>query len=102
VSLGTPEIQKKFVDGPVCVLYVRPNGAIQLGPFLLKWILYSAVASALSGYVAKSVLHAGDSHLAVFRVVGVSAWLAYAWQSPSDSIWKGKPWHPRFETCSTG
>ena len=22
----------------------------------------------------------------------MSAWLAYAWASPSDSIWKGKPW----------
>jgi hypothetical protein len=91
-DMADPAMQQKFVDGPVGVLYVKPNGAPQIGPFLLKWIVYTVVVSALAAYLARATLHAGDAYLRVFQVVGASAWLAYAWQGPSDSIWKGKPW----------
>lgn len=94
----TPEDVKKFTEGPVGFLYVRENGMPKLGPFLGKWILYTVVVSALAAYVARSTGHKGDSYLSVFRTVGMSAWLAYAWASPSDSIWKGKPW---IVTCRT-
>ncbi len=91
-QMADPAMQQKFVDGPVGVLYVKPNGAPQIGPFLLNWIVYTIVVSALAGYLAQSTLTTGAAYLKVFQVVGASAWLAYAWQGPSDSIWKGKPW----------
>lgn len=87
-----PETLKKFEEGPVAVVYVRPTGMVKLGPFLGKWIVYVAVVSALTAYVARSVLHPGEPYLNVFRLVGATAWLAYGWQSPADSIWMGKPW----------
>jgi hypothetical protein len=36
------------------------------------------IVSVLAAYLAHSTLHKGDSYLAVFRVVGAGAWLAYS------------------------
>ncbi|HUR26847.1 MAG TPA: hypothetical protein VM509_01565 [Planctomycetota bacterium] len=87
----TPEFMKKFEEGPNTVIYVRPT-KVNMGVFLGKWFAYTVVVSLIAGYVARAVLHPGASYLQVFQVVGVTSWLAYAWQGPSDSIWAGKPW----------
>jgi hypothetical protein len=99
---ASPEMQRKFAEGPVGVLYIRENGATRLGPFLGKWFAYSIVVSLLAGYVARIEVPAGADWMSVFRVVSVSAWLAYAWQSPADSIWKGKPWVVTFRAMFDG
>lgn len=91
-QMGSPEMIKKFEEGPNGVLYVRPTGVVKLGPFLGKWFGYSFIVSLLAGYVARATLAPGAEYLSVFQVVGAAAWLAYAWQAPSDSIWKAKPW----------
>ena len=83
---------KKFEEGPLGLLYIRPNGQIKIGPFLAKWVVYTLVVSCALAYLARAVLDPNEPYLSVFRVVGTSAWFAYAWQSPSDAIWKGKPW----------
>jgi len=89
---ASPEMQRKFQEGPIATLYVKPNGPMKLGPFLGKWFVYCLVVSAVVAYVTKSMLAPGASLTEVFRLAGTSAWLAYAWQGPSDSIWKGQPW----------
>lgn len=91
-QMADPAMVKKFEQGPVGVVYIRRSGSIKLGPFLGAWVLYSVVIGFLAAYVARSTLTTGAPYLKVFQVVGAAAWLAYAWQSPSDSIWKGKPW----------
>ena len=91
-QMASEEMQRKFREGPVGMMILRPTGNVQLGPFLAKWFVYTIVVGLLAGYVARSTLKPGEHYLAVFRVVGTVAWLAYSWQSPADSIWKGKPW----------
>jgi hypothetical protein len=91
-DMGSPEFVRKLEEGVNAVVYVRPNGAVKLGPFLGKWFVYTVLVGLLAGYVAMATLPPGAEYLSVFRVVGASAWLAYAWQSPADSIWMGKPW----------
>jgi hypothetical protein len=88
----SPEMLRKFEEGPVAVMFVRPKGGVKLGGFLGAWFVYSFVVSLLAGYVAHAALGAGAEYLAVFQLVGASAWLAYAWATPQDSIWMGKPW----------
>ncbi len=88
----TEEIMKKCEQGPNALVFVRPNGKIQMGSFLGKWFAYTIVVSFIAAYMGRAVLPAGANYLEVFRVVGTSAWLAYAWQGPADSIWAGKPW----------
>jgi hypothetical protein len=91
-EMAAPEMQKKFAEGPNAVMYVRENGAVQLGPFLGKWFVYTLIVSLLAGYVARATVPPGAEYLQVFQVIGISAWLAYAWAIPSDSIWMGKRW----------
>jgi len=95
-EMATPEMQRKYNEGPNVVMYVRENGPVQLGPFLGKWFAYSLVVSLLAGYVAHVSLPPGTEYLKVFQVVGAAAWLAYAWAIPSDSIWIGKRWSSTF------
>jgi hypothetical protein len=91
-EMNTPEQLRKFEEGPVGLLMLRPAGRVHMGPVLIQWLIYTIVVSALAAYIAKSTLTSGADYLAVFQVVGASAWLAYAWQAPADSIWKGQPW----------
>jgi hypothetical protein len=91
-EMASPEMVKKHAEGPNAVVYIGPTGAVKLGPFLGKWFAYSFVIALLAGHVAGAALGAGAPHAKVFHTVGLAAWLAYAWQSPSDSIWKMKPW----------
>lgn len=89
---NSPEMQQKFREGPVGVMFIRPSGEIKIGPFLGAWFCYTIVVSILAGYMAQFILPAGTEYMKVFRIVGTASWLAYAWQGPSDSIWKGVPW----------
>lgn len=91
-EMGTPEMARKFEEGPNVVMFVRENGAVRLGPFLGKWLAYTLVVSLAVGYLARATLVPGAEYSQVFQVVGVAAWLAYAWAIPSDSIWIGKTW----------
>lgn len=91
-QMNSPEMLAKFEQGPNGVLYVRPAGAVKLGPFLGKWIAYTLLIGFAVGYLARATLLPGAPGMQVFRLVGTAAWLAYAWQGPADSIWKGKPW----------
>jgi hypothetical protein len=93
---AAPEMIKKFEEGPLGVLYVRPSGMIKIGPFLAQWVVYTFAVSCVVAYLARVVLDPHATFLGAFRVVGTTAWLAYAWQSPSDAIWKSKPWSVAF------
>jgi hypothetical protein len=95
-EMATPEMQRKFIEGPNVVMYVRENGAVQMGPILGKWFAYSLVVSLVVGYLARATVAAGADYLQVFQVVGAATWLAYAWAIPSDSIWIGKRWSSTF------
>lgn len=91
-EIADPEVAKLFDEGPNLVIWSKANGQMQLGPFLGKWVLYTLVVSCLVAYLARATVVPGAEYLEVFQVVGASAWLAYAWSGPADSIWLGKPW----------
>lgn len=101
-DMGSPEMAKKFAEGPIGSLYLRPTGPMKLGPFLGQWFGYSLVVSALVAYVAQFTFKSGANYMDVFRLVGICAWFAYAWASPADSIWKGKPWSATFRYLVDG
>ena len=56
------------------------------------WFVYSLVVSFFAAYLASRTLPAGTHYLQVFRVVGVTAFLAYSFGHFSDTIWKGQGW----------
>lgn len=95
-------MKKKFAEGPLAVIYVGKTGEIQIGPFLGKWIAYTLALGVVCAYLARATLNEGAAYLSVFQVVACAAWLGYAWQSPSDSIWKHKPWSVTFRGMFDG
>ncbi len=84
-------MKKKFVDGPVAIVTVRPSGMVNMGPMLGQWLVYCLVISLFSAYIASVTLPLGTHYLTVFRVVGTVAWLAYSAAHVSAGIWKSQP-----------
>jgi len=91
-DMQSPEIQQRFVEGPVGFLMLRASGAPSMGPHLLKWFLLALAVSALTACLASSVLASGASKHLVFHFFALSTFLAYATGSVSDGIWKANPW----------
>ena len=91
-ELGTPEMQKKFVDGPVGVFHLRKPGLPNMGPQLSQWFLFNVVVSVFVAYLASRTLPAGTPYLRVFQVTGAAGFMAYALGQLPAAIWMGKPW----------
>ncbi|MDX2436576.1 MAG: hypothetical protein QNL88_05940, partial [Acidobacteriota bacterium] len=71
---------------------INPSGPPTMGKSLGLWFVMSLVVGLFAGYLASRTLAPGAHYLQVFRVVGCSSFMAYAFAYLSDSIWKMKPW----------
>lgn len=91
-QMQTPEMQQKFKEGPVALMWVRPNGLGPMGAMLGQWFGLSAVISVLAAYIAAHTLGAGADPMNVLRVISTIGFMAYGAGSVSDGIWMGKPW----------
>jgi hypothetical protein len=91
-ELALPEMQEKFEQGPVGFATVIPSGVPTMGKQLALWFVYSVVVGVCVAYLAGRTIPAGASYLAVFRMAGTTAFLAYGFAQLSDPIWKGQPW----------
>jgi len=91
-EMGSPEMQRKFIEGPVGVLNLKPAGAPGMGAALGQWFVFSLVVAVFVAYVATHALPAGAPYLKVFQVVGTVGFLAYATGQLPAAIWMGKPW----------
>jgi hypothetical protein len=59
---------------------------------LVQWFICIVVVTALVAYVAGATLAADAAYLAVFRVAGTTAFIAYAAGCWPQSIWYHRPW----------
>jgi hypothetical protein len=91
-DMGTPEMQKKFVEGPVGFVTLRPPGPMKMGGALGTWFVYLLVVCTIAAYVAQRSLPADANFHQVGRVIGALSFLAYAGGSVQNGIWMGKPW----------
>ncbi len=91
-DMQAPEFVEKLKRGPVAVVTVLPNGPISMSKALVQWFVYTVVVSVFAAYVAGATLPADAPYLAVFRVAGTTAFLAYAVGLWQQSIWYNRPW----------
>ena len=91
-QMKDPAMVKKFAEGPVALLTIRPNGMPAMGKSLAQWFLFSLFVSFVAAYVARHTLHPGSPGLEVMRITGMVAFAAYAMGYVQDSIWKSIPW----------
>ena len=91
-EMNSPEMQKKFVEGPIAVMNLRRPGPPGMGPSLGQWFVFSLIVSFFIAYIAAHTIPPGTPYLGVFRVVGAIGFLAYAAGQVPAAIWMGKPW----------
>jgi hypothetical protein len=91
-ELQKPEVVQKFVEGPIALVTVRPNGAPTIGPALTQWFVLNLAVAAIVGYLAARALPPEASFMRICRLVGAVTFLAYGIGAIQQSIWMGKPW----------
>ncbi len=91
-EMKTPAAIEKFKQGPVGMLTVLPSGPPAMPKFLGMWFAYCLIIGIFVAYLTGHTLAARAQYLAVFRVAGTAAFLAYGLGHLSNGIWKGQPW----------
>ena len=89
--MRSSEFKALFERGPVALVTVAP-GSLNMNRSLVQWFVYLLVVGVFCAYIAGRELAAGASYLAVFRIVGFSAFMAYALALPQASIWYHRNW----------
>jgi hypothetical protein len=59
---------------------------------MAQWFGFCLLVGIFAAYVAGRALPAGADYLAAFRFAGVTAFVAHALGSWSESIWYKRPW----------
>jgi hypothetical protein len=91
-KMAEPEMKKKFVDGPVAMLTIRPRGEVRLGKHLAQYFAFTLLVSFVAAYVARHTLVPGASGMEVLRITGTIAFGIYGLGHMTDAIWEGEPW----------
>jgi hypothetical protein len=91
-DMKSPALMEKYKQGPVGFLSIVPNGPPNMPKFLIQWFVFCLVVGVFVAYLAAHTLTPGTNYLAVFRVVGTAAFLAYGVGNLSNGIWKGQTW----------
>ena len=85
-------IVAKFNTGPVGLVTMFPNGIPNMTKSLGLSFVHYLVVGFVVAYICAAMLDADAGYLAVFRLAGLTAWLAHGWGTIPDAIWFGKPW----------
>jgi hypothetical protein len=91
-ELRTPEFAEKMKQGPNMILTVLPAGPMSMKRSLILWFLFALAVGVFAAYVAGRALPVGADYLAVFRFVGVTAFIAYSVALWQQSIWYARSW----------
>lgn len=101
-DMKRPEMQEKFVKGPVALVVSMPSGAPNMGKHLGLWFGYCLLSSFVVAYIARHTLHAGEDKLHVLQITGAVAFCLYGLGNIVDSIWKAQPWSNTFRSLIDG
>jgi hypothetical protein len=99
---NSPEYKKKLEEGPVQILTVLPNECSGMGQTFVQWFIFLLAVSFLTAYVTLHAVPADAHYLAVFRIAGAVAFLAYAGAQWPQSIWMRKSWLVTVKTTVDG
>jgi hypothetical protein len=91
-DMKSPAMVEKYKQGPVGSITVMPLGPAAMPKFLGLWFAYCLLVSFFVAYLTAHTVAPGTPYLAVFRVVGTAAFLAYGLGALPGGIWKGQMW----------
>ena len=82
----------KVQAGPGAVLIVRNPMPFAFGSKLIFLFVYNLIVVTFIACVCRLALQTGAPYPHVFRLAATAGFLAYSFNTISDSIWYGKPW----------
>jgi hypothetical protein len=91
-DMKSPALAEKQKLGPVGFMTIAPSGPPAMAKFLIQWFVYCFLIGCFVAYLAGHTIVSGASYLAVFRVAGTAAFMAYGLGNLSGGIWKCQPW----------
>jgi hypothetical protein len=91
-EMKSPATLEKYKQGPVGMMTVFPSGPPNMPKFLGLWFVYCLIIGFFVAYLTGRTVPFGAHYLAVFRVAGTAAFLAYGLGHLSNGIWKGQTW----------
>lgn len=91
-EMKSPEAVEKYKQGPVGMMTVIPNGPPSMPKYLAMWFVYCLIIGFFVAYLTGHTVARGTGYLAVFRVAGTAAFMAYGLGLLSNGIWKNQPW----------
>jgi hypothetical protein len=91
-EMKLPAMMEKYKQGPVGMMTVFPSGPPAMPKFLGMWFAYCLIIGFFVAYLTGHTVAPGTNYLAVFRVAGTAAFMAYGLGQLSNGIWKGQPW----------
>ena len=91
-EMKSPALIEKYKQGPVGMMTVLPSGPPVMPKFLSMWFVYCLIIGLFVAYLTGRTVTPGAHYLAVFRVAGTAAFLAYGLGHLSNGIWKGQTW----------
>jgi hypothetical protein len=91
-DMRSPALIEKQKQGPVGFMTILPSGPPAMPKFLIQWFVFCLVIGFFVAYLTGHTVAPGTQYLAVFRVAGTAAFLAYGLGNLSNGIWKGQTW----------
>jgi len=97
-SIKDPDMQRKFTDGPLAFITVIPSGLPVMGPKLGLMFAYNVLVGIVCAYFVSRTAAPDANYLAIFRISGAVAFVAYGMAYVQESVWFGRPWSATFKT----
>lgn len=89
-EMGSEAMLKKYRDGPVGFLTIRPNGQVNMGKFLGQWFVMCLVVATMAAFLTSQLITPMHARAAA-KLVGAVTFIAYGIGGISESIWMGRP-----------
>jgi hypothetical protein len=91
-DMKSPAMTEKYKEGPVGHMTIVPSGPPAMPKYLGLWFAYCLIIAFFVAYLTGHTVARGAHYLAVFRVAGTAAFMAFGLGPLANSIWKGQPW----------
>jgi len=92
-DMGSPEMIKKYQEGPVMHFTILPKGVPGMGKYLGQWFVCTVVVAAISAFIAANVYGlTGTPVGGAAKLAGAVTFLAHGFGTIHESIWSGRPW----------
>jgi len=97
-ALKDPDMQRKFKEGPLAFITIVPSGLPAMGPKLALMFAYNLLVAVVCAYFVSRTAAPDADYLAIFRISGAVAFVAYGMAYVQESVWFGRPWLATIKT----